>query len=165
MKQVSFGYTDTPIDGVVSLEFPRGLLNFDADFDVVEDRPSEMTLVNVTTPRSKPEKVRIAYSVIPDIYKNVDIAETAQAGNISGVSVLVQLTQIGTITDDTDAAYEAQVPLSVHMVLRVPAIEQVTEDNVMAAVGRLVSNLFETGSLTNSRLKRILRGALKPTDI
>lgn len=164
-KTVSFGYTDTPISGVTSLKLNRGLLNFGADFDVVMANASELKMINITTPRSKPETIRIAYSVVPNIYNNVDISPTVQAANLSGVSVLVQLTEIGTITDSADPGYEVQVPLSVHMVLKVPAIEQITEDHVLAAIGRLASTLFDTGSETSVRLKKILRGALKPSDI
>lgn len=165
MKTINFGYTDTPIQGVTSLEFDRGLLNFGADFDVSEDKNGETTLINITTPRSKPEKIRLAYTVVPDIYKNTGINPSVQAANISGVSVLVQLTEVATITDSSDASYEVQVPLSVHTVIRVPAIEQVTEAHVLTALGRLISCLFDTGSESDSRLKKILRGALKPSDI
>lgn len=124
-----------------------------------------MILTNITTPRDKPEKVRLAYSVVPDVYTNSGIAASAQAASLRGTSVLVQLTEVATISDATDPSYEVQVPISVHMVIKVPAIEQITEDHILTAIGRLVSCLYDTGSLTSSRLKKLLRGALKPTDI
>lgn len=81
-KTVSFGYADSPISGVTSLNFSRGLLNFGADFDVVNDKGSELILTNITTPRDKPEKVRLAYSVVPDVYANSGIAPGAQATSL-----------------------------------------------------------------------------------
>lgn len=164
-KQVSFGYTDTAISGVTALDLPRGLINFGADFDVVKEKASELTLVNLTTPISKPESFKFAYSVVPDIYKGTGIAESARSVNTSGVSVLVQLNEIGTITDSEDPDYEVLAPVQYHMVIRVPAIEQITENHIMTGVGRLTSGLFDTGSEANLRLKKILRGALKPSDI
>lgn len=165
MKNISYGYTDTPVEGVSSLTFPRAVLNFAADWDVAIDRATELIVTNLTAPRAKPENIRLSWQKVTDMYSNVDIAPANQVANLSGTAILIQLTEIGTITDSTDAAYEKQVPLSLHIVMRIPATDLVTDDYVLTALGRLVSACFETGSVSSTRIKKILRGALKPADL
>lgn len=165
MKQINFGYTDTPINGVTSLEFARGLINHAADFRVKEDTAAEAILTNLTSPIDRPEKFRIAISQIDNIYKGSGISSAVQAPSMRGANLLVQLTEIASITDDTDPAYRVDAPLSAHLVIKAPALAEVTEAHVLMLVGRLFSGLFETGSTSTSRLKAMLRGALVPTDL
>lgn len=164
-KAINFSYTDTPISGVTSLTFPRGLINYDADFTVVENTAQQVVLTNVTSERSRPEKFRIAASKIDNIYKNSGISLSVQAPNLEGTNLLVQLTDVASVTDSTNPAYRVDAPISSHLVLKVPALEQLTEEMVLTHIGRLVSGLFETGSTANSRLKAMLRGSLVPKDL
>lgn len=165
MKTLNFSYTDTPIAGVTSLTFPRGLVNFGADFAPVVEKPSEVVISNVTTDREQPEKYRYAISNVNNIYTGTGISSTVQAPSTKGVNLLVQLTDVGSVTDSVDASYRVDLPLSSHFVLKVPAIEQVTEAVIITHIGRLISGLFETGDNGTIRLSRLLRGALLPKDI
>lgn len=165
MKTVNFGYTDTPISGVTSLEFERGLVNFGADFRVKTENKSELILTNITSPIDRPEKFRIAHTVVDNIYNGTGISESVQLPSLRGVNVLVQLTEVVSITDDTHPEYRKDAPLSFHVVIKSPAIEQITEAHIATGLGRLVSGLFETGSVANTRLRSLLRGSLSPTDI
>lgn len=164
-KVISFGYTDTPISGVTSLELPRGRVNFGADFAVKVSKPSEVVLTNVSSPRDRAESFRFQSSTIQDVYSGLKINKSVQAPSLSGSNILIQLTEIATVTDTEDSTYRVDIPLSYHMVIKVPALEELTENHVLAGVGRLVSGLFETGSETNDRLKKILRGSLIPQDL
>lgn len=164
-KQVSFGYTDTPISGVTSLNFPRGLVNYKSDFGIVVDKPGELILTNLSSPMDRPEKIRLAWTAVSDIYANTGISDNVKAPSQKGVSVLVQLTQVASITDTEDPDFRVDEPISVHMVLKIPSVEQITAEHVLTAVGRLVSGLFETGSALDSRLRKLLRGSLKPSDL
>lgn len=164
-KQVNFGYTDTAIAGVTTLNLPRGLINYAADFRTKSETKGELILTNITSPIDRPEKFRLAWSQVDNIYTGSGISETVQAPSLRGVNLLVQLTEVASITDTVDAAYRVDVPISCHLVIKVPAVEEITETHVAAAVGRLVSGLFETGSEANIRLKALLRGSLQPTDL
>lgn len=165
MKQVNFGYTDTPINGVTTLSLSRGLLNFKADFSPVNLKNGEATVTNVTSPQDRPEKIRFASSKIDNVYKGSGISPSVQAPSVRGTNLLVQLTEVASITDPTDASYRVDVPISAHIVLKVPAIEQITEDHIIAVVGRLISGLFETGKSDSIRLARLVRGSLLPADL
>lgn len=164
-KQVNFGYTDTPIDGVTTLVLDRGKLNFGADFSPVNLKNGEATVTNVTSPQDRPEKLRFAISRIDNIYKGSGISPSAQAASVRGTNLLVQLTEVASITDTVDPSFRVDVPISAHIVLKIPAIEQITEDQLIAVVGRLVSGLFETGKTDSVRLSRLVRGSLLPADL
>lgn len=164
-KTINFGYTDTPISGVSSLEFPRGLVNFGADFRVRSEKKDEMLLTNITSPIDRPEKFRIAWSLVDSVYNGSGISVANQAASLRGVNLLIQLTEVATVTDSADPAYRVDVPISVHCVVRVPAVDQLTEEHIQTVLGRLISGFYETGSETTSRIKALLRGSLEPSDI
>lgn len=164
-KTTNVGYTDTPISGVTSLAFARGLLNFKADFRVKQSAPNEVVLTNLTSPSDRSEKVRIAFSEVNNIYNGTNIDPSVYAPTKGGVSVLLQLTEIWSTTDNTDAAYRVDRPVSAQLVLKYPNAEEVTAEMVQTMLGRLVSTAYETGVTDVNRLKALLRGSLLPADL
>lgn len=164
-KVVTTGYTDTPIEGVTTLSLTRGLVNFGADFKERSDEPNEVIITNLTSPLGQPETFRWSFSEISDVYKNTTIDPTLRYPTKKGVNVLCQLNDTWKITDSNDPTFEALIPVSAHLVLKVPSCEAVTAEQVIGLVGRLVSGLFDTGSSESTRLKALLRGSLEPSDI
>lgn len=165
-KVVSLGYTDTPINGVTELNFPRGLVNIDADFRVKSSTPGkEVVLTNVTSPVDRPEKVRLGFSEVSNIYAGTGVDPSVLASTKRGVQILAQVTEVLSVTDDTDPDYRIDLPVSYHLVIKVPASEYITGARVQAGIGRLLSGLFDTGVETTTRLEAILRGALMPTGV
>jgi hypothetical protein len=164
-KVITNGYTDTPISGVSSLTFSRGLVNIAQDFRVKSNTAKEVILTNITSPIDKPENIRLAYSDVANVYSGTNIEPTVFAPSKRGTSVLVQVTDVLSITDSTDADYKIDLPLSFHLVVKVPNSEYITADVVKTGVGRLLSGLFDTGSTSNSRLEAILRGSLVPSEL
>lgn len=165
-KVKSTGYTDTAISGVSSLTFPRGLLNFGADFRVKSEQSGkEVVLTNITSPSDRPEKIRTAYNEVANVYSGSGVEPSVYAPTKRGVNVLCQVTEVISVTDDTDADYRVDLPVSAHLVIKVPASEYISAADVQTLVGRLLSGLFDTGVATTSRLEAILRGSLKPSDL
>lgn len=164
-KVISKGFNDTPIAGVTSLEFPRGLINYDADFRKLSETPGEVVLTDIRCPSDRPEKMRLAWKAVPDVYKNTGISPAVQAPYLRGASLLVQLTNVYSVSDTVDASYRVDLPLKSHLVIEVPSDELITAALVAEQVGRLVSGFFDTGSETYTRLDAMLRGALLPTDL
>lgn len=165
-KVVSLGYTDTAIAGNPTLTFSRGAVNFGADFRVKTNTPGkEIVLTNITSPVDRPEKIRIGFSEVSNIYNGTGIEVPVTAPSKKGTQLLVQVTEILSVTDDTDPDYRLDLPVSYHLVIKVPTSEYITSDRVLAGVGRLVSGLYDTGSNTTARLDAILRGALLPSDL
>lgn len=164
-KVVNVGYVDTPISGVSSLKLNRGLLNFKADWRVKTDAPGEMVLANLSSPVDRPERIRVSQSDVSNVYQGTDIDPSVYAPSRRGTSVLCQLTETFSVTDSTDADYRVDLPLSVHLVIKVPNSEFLSADMIQTAVGRLVSGIYDTGSEATTRIAAILRGSLKPSDL
>lgn len=165
-KVVSAGYTDTPISGVTTLTFPRGILNFEKDFAVKSNQAGkEVVLTNITCAVDRPEKIRIAYSDVANVYSGTDIETSVLAPTKRGVSILAQVTEVLSVTDATDPEYRIDLPVSYHLVIKVPASEFITAATVQNGLGRLLSSLFDSGVTTTSRLEAILRGSLKPSTL
>lgn len=164
-KSIVLNRTDTPISGSPELTLPRGNVNFGADWRVRSDEPNEIIITNLTSPIDRPEKFRFAMNNIKDIYRNADIDPSLYASSRRGVSVLCQLIDTWTVVDSADPLYEQVIPVEGHIVLKIPAVEIVTADMIVTFVGRLVSGLFATGSMTSDRLKAMFRGSLLPPDM
>lgn len=165
-KIKSKGYTDTPIDGVTSLTFDRGILNFGKDFRVKSNNAGkEVVLTNITSPIDRPEKIRIAYSDIANVYTGSGIEPSVFASTKRGVSILAQVTEVISVTDDTDPDYQIDLPVSYHLVVKVPSNENITAADINTGIGRLLSSLFDSGVSTTSRLEAILRGSLVPSEL
>jgi hypothetical protein len=165
-KEIKASYQDTAVSGVTSLTFPRAVLNIKEDFRVKSNTAGkEVIMTNITAPIDRPENIRLAYSEVANIYNGTGIEPSVSAPTKRGVSVLAQITDVISVTDTTDADFRIDLPLSAHLVLKVPSSEYITSAQVTAAVGRLLSSLFDTGSTSGSRLEAVLRGALVPTEL
>lgn len=165
-KIKSNGYTDTAISGVTELTFDRGLLNFAADFrKKSEQSGKEIVLTNITSPVDRPEKIRIAYSDVSNVYGGTDIEPSVASPTKRGVSILAQITNVISVTDSVDPDYRVDLPVSYHLVIKVPVNENLTSSDLMTGIGRLLSALFETGDESTDRIDALLRGSLAPSDL
>lgn len=164
-RQFSAGYTDTAISGVTELDFPRGLLNFEADWRIKSNSGKEAVLVNITSPMDAQESIRVAFTEVANIFNGTGVERSPYDLSTKGVNMLVQLNEVWTETDDADAEYVVKKPASIHLVGKLPSHSMVTGARVEAMIGRLVSGLYETGLLTTDRLTAMLRGTLVPKDL
>lgn len=165
-KVVSVGYTDTPIEGVSSLTFSRGLINYEKDFRIKSNNAGkEIILTNITSPVDCPERIRIGYSDVANVYSGTGVEPTVAAPTKKGTQILAQVTEVISITDDADPEYRLDLPVSYHLVIKVPVSGYITSPMIVTGIGRLLSGLFDTGVSTTSRLDAILRGALVPSGL
>jgi hypothetical protein len=164
-KVKSNNYTDTAIAGNPVLNFLRASLNFAANFKVKSNTGKEVVLVNTSSPLGSVEKIRISYSDVANVYSGTGIDASIMAPTKQGVSLLAQVTDVITVTDDTNADYRIDLPISCHMVIKIPASEHITATDVQARIGRLMSCFYDTGLVTTARLEGLLRGSLVPSDV
>lgn len=165
-KVKSNGYTDTAIAGVSELSFARGLLNFGADFRVKSSvAGKEVVLTNITSPPDRPEKIRLGFTEVANAYAGSGVDVPVTAPTKRGTQILAQVTEVISVTDDSDPDYRLDLPVSYHLVIKVPTSEYITGSDVVTGLGRLLSSLFDTGAETTTRLNAILRGALTPSDV
>lgn len=166
MKVLSKNYTDTTISGASEVTLTLPILNYGTDFRVKKDSDSEAIITNLTSPIDQPERIRWAQSEVSDVYKNTGISPTMYYASRRGTQVLCQLTDVYGVTDDQDASYEALLPVSAHIVLKVPNNDLISEDTAVQMVERLLGSLYETtGTTTTCRIRSLLRGALLPSSL
>jgi hypothetical protein len=165
-KVTNNGYTDTPVSGVASLTFPRAVLNIKQDFRVKSNKDGkEVVMTNITSPIDRPENIRLAYTDIANVYNGTGIEPSVAAPTKKGVSILAQATEVLSVSDSADADFRVDLPVSAHLVIKVPASEYITPAVVQTLIGRLLSSLYDTGSTSDSRLAAILRGSLVSTEL
>lgn len=164
-KSVVLNHTDTPISGVTTLELPRGLVNYAADFKIKESTADNAVVTNLTSPISLPEKHQFGASEVGDVYKGTGIDPSLFAPSRRGVSLFGKVTEVWTVVDSVDATYQVALPVSCHVVIRTPNHELITPAMVEALLGRTVSTFYETGSEATTRIASMLRGSLLPSDL
>lgn len=155
---------DTEVPGVSSLSLARGIPNFGADWKVKNDEPNEVILTNLNSPVAYPENYRFGSTVVKDIYKGTGISPSLYSQSREGTNSLCQLTEVWTKTDTADPSYTVALPISGHVVLKIPNDPIITVEDIIGFLGRLISGFYETGSAEGTRLQAILRGCLKPSD-
>jgi len=164
--QINQGYTDTPIQGVTSLPFARGLLNFTEDFAIKSQVGSkEIVFTNITCPTDRPELIRLAYTDDPNINKGTGIDASVAFPSTRGYNLLAQNTNILSVTDTVDPSFRMDGAMSAHLVLKGPLSVYVTAAMVEAQIGRLLSALFHTGDTGATRLEALMRGALATSEV
>lgn len=164
-KTTAFGYTDTLDGGSATRTFTRANLNWPLDFVATEKSDMKFQAANKTSPLDQLETVRVQASEISDIYKGTTIDPSAYAGSRKGLSIVGQVNDILRVTDSVDATYQVDLPISCHMVIKVPQNSMITADNVMAVAGRCLALLFDSNQITSGRIANLLRGAMTPTGV
>lgn len=159
LKKVS---VDTPISGSPTLNLLLAPLNYAVDFAVVQDTPGEVKISNVTCPTDRPELMRFAVSEVRDIYKGANIDPNLYTPSRRGVSLVVGLSSVYSITDTANASYTAAVPISGHIVLKMPNNQLLTGQMIKDFLARLTDGMFNTGVVDTTRLQSLFRGSLRP---
>lgn len=161
----SFGYTDS--NSAKTVNVARSNLNFGSDFAETTDGDGLCILTNTTTPLDQKETVRFQIQKVNNIYSGAGIDPAYSSQNKKGLSLLVQVNDVLRVTSDTVPDFQLDLPLSAHMVIRVPENQYVTASKVQQLAMRVVGLLYATDDNTNSvtRLEQMLRGAMAPSDI
>jgi len=149
-----------PVTGARSL-VPQPL-NFNANFRIVEAKAGEVTLACINGLLARPEKLRIAFSRVNDVFKGTEISpDPENVTDKTGSSILIQL---NTSTDDGGAGII--YPVSAHLVLKLPNGANPDSVRVEMILNRLLGALYETGQSTSTaRVAALVRGAVTPIDL
>lgn len=163
--QSSFGYVDT--NASTSASVKRANLNYQKDFAETTDGDGLCILTNTTTPLDQKETMRFQTQKISNIYSGAGIDPAYSSQNKKGLSLLVQVNDVLRVTSDDDLQYQLDLPMSAHMVIRVPENQHVTAEKVMTLALRVVGMLYASSDTENktTRLEQMLRGAMAPSDI
>lgn len=161
-KTINVGYTDTT---TTPKSLSRPDLSYAVDFRVKSNEPSEAIIVNLTSPNDRLETIRFGYTEIKDVYKNTAIDASVMAPSKKGIQVLAQVNETFSLSDATDATYRVDLPVSAHVIVKIPACEYITPAMVETLVARCVASLYDTGSTGSTKLSQLLKGSLVPTGL
>jgi len=162
---VSFGVVDTPVSGVTKLTLDRPVINFKQDYSIKNSNSAQVEIVNKKAPLSQPEKFRLSYSEVSNVYKGTGVEPATQSPSKRGLNILCQLTTVGHVTDAANPSLQVDLPFSVHAVIKAPAHAAVTGDLIQGLLARLMSGFYDTGVASTGRLNAIIRGSLEPSDL
>lgn len=161
---INRNYSDTPTGGKTPTLTVVGL-NFGSDFRIDSDIKGQTDLVNLTSPLGCEETWRFASKSVKDIYVNTKAPREMRYPSSRGVNILCQVNDIWTATDSDHPEATIALPVSAHLVIKVPANPLITADDVKSLVGRVIGGLFETGSDGNERINALLRQSTKPKEL
>lgn len=158
---ISWNRTDSASTPAVGKLQPD-TLNYAADFAKRSGDNSSLVLVNVTGPADRTETIKYAYNRVANVYTGSQIDPSAFAQSKAGASVLVQVNDILSVTDDTTHV-RTDLPLQAHLVVKVPLNEVITSEVLDKLLLRLLAATYEQNGVTpGPRLSALIRGAVTP---
>lgn len=159
-KSINKGYTTT--GDVSGKTLPIAGYVYPDTFRVKSENPAEAVLVNLTSPIDRQERLRIGYKEISDVYQGTSINPAYYAASKQGIQFLVQANDVWSVTDSEDASYRVDLPISVHMIVKVPACETISQADILEAIGRATGCLFDAGTADTWRVTELTKGVLVP---
>lgn len=163
-KALSTGPANTAISGAKPATVTLPVLNYGIDWGVIENTAGQAAITNTKSSISAPRRLRFGQSKIADVYKNTGIDRALMQPSHNGTSILCQFTDTFSIIDTTDTKYEVLLPVSAHLVLKVPNNDLLTPSVILdSIICPMLAGLFEPGSNDPARIVAMLRGALLPT--
>lgn len=153
--------------GVLSVNLPIAAYDFATVFRSMSDKPGEIILTNLSSPVDRPEKLRTAYEVKKDVYKGSGVNPAYMPPSLEGLNLLIQETVVLSLKDSVDPAFRIDLPVGIHLVLKMPTNEYITPAIAQELIGRTLGLLWDpnAGETGEWRLSTLMRGALKPTGI
>jgi hypothetical protein len=164
-KEISAGYTDSPVTGFASLDLSLPALNYEEDFRLLHDEPGEVVMTNVTAPIDQPETIRFASRKVGNVYAASDIDPSAYLPTRQGVSTLVETRQVWEETSTTDDSYRKLVPVRCGISITVPSYGALTAEMVEDLILRTVAALYDQADDTSAGIASILRGVLAKAEL
>lgn len=129
-------------------------------FKLLANSPNEAVYVNVAGALDQPNKVRHAVSVIPDVFKGLDIEPDA-GQRTDGLSILSQITELWKVDDAANSSFNPYyLPVSAHMVIKVPVDALITSQVLGNLFLRLAGSVWgAAGQSLAQAFDPLLRGA------
>lgn len=164
-KTTTFGYTDTADGGATTKSLTRCNLNYSADFVAQDKSDKRFVGANKTSPIDQLETIRVQATDIPDVYKGTTIDPAVYAPSRKGLSLVCQVNDILRVTDTVDASFMADLPISCHIVMKVPSSSFITAAQVETVLTRAISLFYNSNSVLTDRIGSLLRGSTTPTGL
>jgi hypothetical protein len=110
-----------------------------------------------------PRIVRYAAQDVANIYSGTDIDPSAYAPVRRGKSVVIQTSLNVKVTDENDPAFLVLLPVQIHTVIKVPITDYLSSNHLNEILRNHFGDIITKSN--EDRLPRLLRGALKPSEL
>lgn len=138
---------------------------YTAEYTVTKNGTSEAVLSSITAPREATDTIRYATANVANVYSGAGVDASLYGPTRRGNSVLIQCNKFVKFTDSTDDAKCFYLPVSAHLVLKVPRYEGITTAMVTDLLKSVVGACYDSSQATSpdARLNSLLRSALLPS--
>lgn len=133
------------------------------NYAVVSDTANECRITDVTASLETPRIVRYAAQDVANVYSGTDIDPSAYAPVRRGRSVVIQTSLNVKVTDSTDPSFLVLLPVQIHTVVKLPITDYLDSTDIALILNDHIGDIVLTAE--TDRLPRLLRGALKPSDL
>jgi hypothetical protein len=133
------------------------------NYAVISDTPNECRITDVTASLETPRIVRYAAQDVANVYSGLDIDPSAYAPIRRGKSVVIQTSLNAKVTDTTDPSFLVLLPVQIHTVVKLPVTNYLTSADINSILRSHFGDILISGN--EDRLPRLLRGALKPSEL
>jgi len=156
-------YTDTAFGSPVALTITMNNVNFAEDFRITDSSNGELTFVNINTPVTYPESVRVAQKAVENIYQGsgleAGLIPSSKKGTATNLRLRTTLRQV----DSEDATYEKAIPFEMGITLVMPDTDAVSSNELIAyGVARCCALMYEGNTPTEARINALRHGVLRP---
>jgi len=127
------------------------------------DNPGETVYQNVSCNIDQPNYVKYSAAVVPDMFKNISLSPIEGQTGVQGLNYLIQVAETWAMRDGI-ATPSAFLPVSAHIVLKLPQHVAVDATAVTGLVCRLLGALCGTNQDLASGLGSILHGITRNFD-
>jgi hypothetical protein len=101
---------------------------------------------------------------VQNIYNGSGIDPAHYAPSKRGFSVVVQLTNVGRVTESLDGSVY-DIPFSTHLVIKAPNDALVTKAVIEDQLQRMLSALYLENETGDDRLAQLMKGAVTPPEL
>lgn len=136
-------------------------LAWTTDFALTTEDADKSVVTNIQCPVDQPETMRWQISDVANVYNGTGIDPSVFATSKRGVSLLVQVNDIFRVADADKPGFQMDLPVSTHIVVKIPKSQYITSEMIQQVVYRNISALLGNAWGTD-RLEQLVRGALTP---
>lgn len=133
-----------------------------------KSKGTDVIITSLSAPLACPTTYRFQASAVNNVYTNSGVDPNFRGQTTRGVSFVVGIKH-GLVGSDSETGEQIILPLSSHIVVKVPANVEVNGDIILGSIERLLGGLDDTSILGATRRERvakrinsILRGGLTP---
>jgi hypothetical protein len=166
---ISINYPATDSSSLISPSITIPALTWGSDWAVAQQRnegSNSVLLQNLSAGLLTPQSFMVSKRELQNVYANTTVDRALWAPTTKGQRLTIGFKDSPYLTDSADASWLQVLPVLAELRVSVPYSQYVTASVVEYVISRMIAGLHETGQTTmTTRLTRLLRGALTPSDL